>query len=127
MSRHAEVQLIGNFQRPSDLGAQYLSQRAARGPPNQLAYNKPKGQHVVAGHCPWCPPWTLPSDERAHAPCIAKIPGGDLRPQSRHAGGMDEHVSERHDVLAVRAEFWPRIRHAFVICELAAFDEHVHH
>jgi hypothetical protein len=58
---------------------------------------------------------------------ITKIGRGDFRPQARHPGSVDEHVSDRHDVLAVRAELGPHIRHALVIGQLAAFSEHVHH
>jgi hypothetical protein len=124
--RPAEVQLGADVQRLGDLGAQHLGQRAARGAPRQLAHDEPEGQGVVAGHRPWCPPGALLGDERADAPCITQVCGGDLRPQPGHPGGVDEHVSERHHVLAVRAELWPHIRHALVIGQLAASGEHVH-
>jgi hypothetical protein len=90
---NAEEQLVGDSERGGDLLAQRRGQRASGRAPHELAEHETERQRVVARRLARLPPRRLVGDEGTHPVPVAQIPGRDVRPQPRHAGGVHKHVA----------------------------------
>ena len=108
-----------------DFLAQRSCERAPSRAAHQLAEHEPERQRVVADPRARRPPWRLIGDERADPVPVTEILGRNVRPEARHAGGVHEHVAQRHAVLAVVAELEPDVGNPLLVADLATLNQHM--
>ncbi len=71
------------------------------------------------------PPQLGVSEQVAHVLPVAQLRCSQIARQPGHAGGVTQHVADRHSLLAMGRELWPRLGDSHVVVELTALGEYV--